>query len=259
MDKTNIKIKRYKNQKMMCEEDVVVCEHPLTFYINHHEFITLLCTPNNLCELAFGLLYSEGFIHHKDDVLETFLDVKEGICRIMIDKDIDIINRLHGKRVRTTGCGKGTIFYRMIDKLKAKKIKTDYKINKNIIFQMSKTLNQKSHLFLETGGVHASMLVKDNKTIAFSEDVGRHNTIDKVVGQAIIQEIDLKNTALFTTGRISSEMLLKTLKAKIPIIISRSAPTDLAVQLAKEYDVTLIGFARGERMNIYHDVKRVIL
>ena len=104
-----------------------------------------------------------------------------------------------------------------------------------------------------------TMLFNEKEIVCFYEDVGRHNTIDKIIGYSLLNKLNLSDKALLTSGRISSEMLLKALKARIPMIISRSAPTDLAIQLAKEYGVTLVGFVRGDRMNIYHDVNRIEL
>lgn len=258
MEKKQIKIKKIKNTNIIIDDDIVICEFPLTIYINNEEFITLLCTPMNLHELSYGLLFSEGFITNKEDVLDIFIDKVKRVCRVNINKKIDMVKKLHGKRARTTGCGKGSIFYHTIDEIKSSKIQSNFKINYQHIINISKELNKKSTLFLETGGVHTTMFINHKKVISYFEDVGRHNTVDKIIGNALINKLDLSDGALFTTGRISSEMLLKTLKAKIPMIISRSAPTDLAVELAREYNVSLIGFVRGERMNIYHDLDRII-
>lgn len=259
MEKRIVNIQKIKHNSISIENDVVISEFPFTIYLNNEGFITLLCTPLNLKELTFGFLFSEGFINKKEDVQTIFIDEKKGICRVTISKDIELLKKLQGKRARTTGCGKGSILYHTTDSMKASKIETRFTIPYQSILKISKELSKKSELFLETGGVHTTMLINHEKVILFYEDVGRHNTIDKIIGSALLNEMNLTDRALFTTGRVSSEMLLKTLKAKVPMIISRSAPTDLAVKLAQEYNVTLVGFVRGERMNIYHDDNRVIL
>lgn len=258
MEKTEVEIKKIKNSEVKVENDIVICEYPLTIYVNNEEIMTLLCTPKHLQELIYGNLFSEGFINSKEDVLDIYINQNKGIARVMIDKEIDILKKLSGKRAKTTGCGNSSILYHPIDSIKSSKIVSDFKIYYQKIIEMSKELNKKSALFLETGGVHSSMLTNQESIITFYEDVGRHNTIDKIIGDALFNNLVLTETALFTSGRISSEMLLKTLKAKIPMIISRSAPTDLAIKIAKAYDVSLVGFVRGERMNIYHDAKRII-
>jgi len=257
MEKTVVEIKQLKKLEQHIINDVVICEYPLTIFINDEELITLLCTPMDIKELTFGFLFSEGFINNKEDVKDYQFNQNKGIVRVLLDKNMEMMKKLYGKRARTTGCGKGSIFYQTIDSLKSNKISSNFKLNHERILEMSKDLNKKSALFIETGGVHMTMLVDSNQDIIFYEDVGRHNTVDKIIGYALLNHLNLCHTALFTSGRISSEMLLKALKANIPMIISRSAPTDLAIQLAREYDVSLIGFVRGERMNIYHDANRI--
>ncbi len=258
MDKTVVEIKKIKNKKVTVENDTVICEYPLTIIVNKEEIITLLCTPKNLKELAYGYLFSEGFISTKEDVFDIYVNQSKGVVRVNLNNEIDLTKKLSGKRAKTTGCGNNTILYHPIDSIKLREIVSDFKIHYQKIIELSKDLNNKSTLFLETGGVHSSMLTNSESILTFCEDVGRHNTIDKIIGDAILNNLDLSKTVLFTSGRISSEMLLKTLKAKIPIIISRSAPTDLAVKIAENFNVALIGFVRGERMNIYHDAKRII-
>ena len=121
------------------------------------------------------------------------------------------------------------------------------------------TFNKTSELFKETGGVHSAMICDREGEVAFSEDIGRHNAMDKVIGYCINQEIDFTQTYAITSGRISSEILLKVAKANIPILISRSAPTDLAVEMATTLGMTLVGFARGTKANIYSHQLRISL
>lgn len=126
------------------------------------------------------------------------------------------------------------------------------------ILNLSNKLNENSQLFKETGGVHSCALCSEEEIIMFHEDVGRHNALDKIVGEAFLKEIPFEDKILITSGRISSEMIIKTAKQRIPIIVSRSAPTELSVGIAKELGITLIGFARGRRMNIYQGEERII-
>ena len=114
-----------------------------------------------------------------------------------------------------------------------------------------KEFNKSSQLFLDTGGVHSCALCDINKIIIFKEDIGRHNALDKVLGKALLEDIDFRDKIILTSGRISSEILIKTAKRQIPVIVSRSAPTSLSIDIAKKLNITLIGFARGKRMNIY--------
>jgi len=119
--------------------------------------------------------------------------------------------------------------------------------------------NKRSELFLNTGGVHSVALGTDEGILLFHEDVGRHNAMDKTIGEASLKNIELFDKTVLTSGRVSSEMLIKAAKGQIPVIVSRSAPTDLAVELANNLGITIIGFARGQRMNIYSNPGRVKL
>ena len=120
---------------------------------------------------------------------------------------------------------------------------------------MSKEFGKKSDIFLETGGVHSCALCSQNEIIIFEEDIGRHNALEKILGKALMDNINLTDKIVLTTGRISSEIIKKIAKRSIPVLISRSAPTDVAIDIAKKLNITLIGFARGQRMNVYNIYK----
>lgn len=261
MERTKkIKIEQIKDGIMEEMEDQVVMEYPLTVYLNDEEFITLLCSPNspeNLKYLALGFLISEGMIVNKNDVGKITVEEETGHIHIQLNNKIDLKQKLYGKRTVTTGCGKGTVFYNVLDSLGSKKIKGDIQYDYQHILNLSKELNQQSGLFKETGGVHFCALCDQEKVLFFHEDIGRHNALDKIIGEAFAKEVDVKDKILVTSGRLSSEMIIKAAKKAIPVIVSRSAPTELSVTIAKDLDITLIGFARGNRMNIYHGSKRV--
>lgn len=255
-----ILIEQIKEGVIQKIEDQVVMEYPLTIYLNDEEFITLLCSPNsseNLTYLALGFLISEGMIAQKSDVGKVTIEEEAGHIHIQLNNKIDLKQKLYGKRTVTTGCGKGTVFYNVLDSLGSKKIKGDILYDYEHILRLSKELNQQSGLFKETGGVHFCALCDQEKVLFFHEDIGRHNALDKIIGEAFSKEVNLKDKILVTSGRLSSEMIIKAAKKAIPVVVSRSAPTELSVNIAKDLDITLIGFARGNRMNIYHGSKRV--
>lgn len=255
----NITIKKTFENEVNEKDDILIIEYPFTIFVNDEEFITLLCTPKGLNYLLIGFLASEGLIKSMEDVKEIRIDEEKGFGYVTIKEASTLVEKLYGKRTVTTGCGKGTIFYNVLDSLATKKIKGDITITPQEIYSLVGSFNQMSNLFKETGGVHSCCLCEGDKIILFHEDVGRHNALDKIIGEAMLKGIALEDKLLITSGRISSEMIIKTSKGKIPIIISRSAPTDLSYGIAKELGVTLIGFARGKKMNIYNDVNRVSL
>lgn len=237
-------------------EDPVTCESPITVYFNDRELVTLLCTKEHLDELAIGFLCSEGFLKNQTDLLEIKIDVALGSARVASKQPAVIAEHTFLKRYITTGCGKGTSFYHLSDAV-YRPMATDFKITSGEIFELIVQAQRKSELFKTTGGVHSSAVCTKNEIIYFREDIGRHNTVDKLVGRCFLDEVDLADKILLTTGRISSEILVKVAKMNIPLIASRSAPTDLAIEHATAMGITLVAFVRNQRMNVYTYPERV--
>ena len=244
-------ISKIKGKAINHIEDLVVVEYPFTIFIDDEEIITLLCSPKSLKELTLGFLFSESFIESLDVVDRIQINEEKGRSYVYLQERKGFNEKLQGKRTITSGCGKGTVFYNVLDSFKSKRIENPISINIDNVVQLMKEFNHKSELFLSTGGVHSCALCDLEKIIYFEEDIGRHNALDKILGSALIDDLDLSNKLILTSGRISSEMLIKVAKRGIPAIVSRSAPTSLAIDMARELNILLIGFARGEKMNIY--------
>lgn len=229
--------------------DAVVNEYPITLYINQEKYVTLLITPSYIEELIIGYLRSEKIIDQYSDIKEFKIDLKQNKVHITIDKEINY-DELNKDKLLTSGCGVGTKFHDDIEQIITDTIDSDFVITYSKVLDTSIALNNRSGLFKVTGGVHSALYTYNNQDIYF-EDIGRHNAIDKVVGFITKENIQTKESYIFASGRISSDMLLKCAVVGIPIVISRSAPTSLAVELADKYGITLIGFARGDKLNIY--------
>lgn len=253
-----ISIVRVKGSNVSREKDIVVSEYPFTIFVNGKELITLLCSPKSLKYLTVGFLYSEGFISSKSDIVDLKIDKDKGLCFVDIKNKSILTEKLYGKRTITSGCGKGTLFYNVIDSFKSKKVEKTLLVSLENIKSLVKEFSKNSELFLNTGGVHSCALCSKDEIIIFEEDIGRHNALDKILGKALIEDIPLKDKIVLVSGRISSEMLIKVAKREIPVIVSRAAPTSLAVELAEQLNITLIGFARGEKMNIYNNFPSLI-
>ncbi|RQD74048.1 MAG: formate dehydrogenase accessory sulfurtransferase FdhD, partial [Candidatus Syntrophonatronum acetioxidans] len=146
---------------------------------------------------------------------------------------------------------KGTIFFSVLDSLTSKPIETEIYFSPAQISTLMKDLQKRADLFRQTGGVHSSALGTAEGIISFCEDIGRHNAVDKLLGECIDKEISLEDKMLITSGRLSSEILLKAAKIGIPVLLSRAAPSSLSVELARKLGITMVGFIRGKRMNIY--------
>lgn len=244
-------VMRVEGEKTYLKDDYVIIEYPFTIFLNDSEFITLLCTPSSLEHLAIGFLHSEGLIKRREDVSNVRVDKEKGIAYVYTNNKTNLSEKLYGKRTITTGCGKGTVFYNVVDSFRSKKVENNIEIDPKKISDLIRTFNKESKLFLKTGGVHSCALSNSEDIIIFEEDIGRHNALDKIIGKVFMENIDISDKMILTSGRISSEVLIKMAKVGIPIIVSRSAPTNLTLEIAKDLNITVIGFVRGDKMNIY--------
>ncbi len=197
-------------------------------------------------------MYSEGIIKSASDIDSINIDEKMGYAYIKIGNVSKFAKQLYGKRVITTGCGKGSIFYNALDSLKCKQFKNNLDIDYKKLLDIMKLFNKKSELFLETGGVHSVGLIDGDDILYFEEDIGRHNALDKIIGNCLIDNVNIEDKAIITSGRITSEIVLKCAKLGIGCIISRSAPTNLAIDTGKKLNIEIIGFARGNKLNVYN-------
>ncbi|MFO7951408.1 MAG: formate dehydrogenase accessory sulfurtransferase FdhD [Bacillota bacterium] len=237
-------------------DDLLTVEAPVTIYLNGNELVTLLCTPEKLDFLALGFLRSEGIITDPEDIKDIFVR-EEGLVEVNLKKDAGLAEKLYGKRTLTSGCGKGTVFFSALDSLRSSPLEGDLTISPKKISFLIDALQDKAELFKATGGVHSAGLADGEKILFFCEDIGRHNAIDKIVGECLRAGISTEDKIMVSSGRLSSEILLKAAKLKIQLLISRAAPTTLCVELADNLNITLVGFARGKRMNVYTHPWRV--
>jgi len=239
-------------------EDVVAKEFPFTIILDNQELVTLLCTPKDLKYLAIGFLSSEGLIKNKGEIRKIILDERRGVVRVETEGDKEVERELLFKRLITSGCGRGAAFYSAADTTKQARVESQMKISAREVFALAKDFQLRSQVYRATGGVHSAALCDTKGILIVAEDIGRHNAIDKIFGECMLKDIPTDDRIIITSGRMSSEIVLKIAKRNIPILVSKSAPTDLAVDLAADLGVTLIGFVRGRRMNVYTDGWRVI-
>ena len=254
MDVTVVRIESGEKKSV---RDCVADESFLTINLDGRELLTLLCSPQNIEELSIGFLYSAGLIHSVDDILEISIDAEISSSNITLKEPIPDVNSLF-KRVYTSGCGKGMLFYNVADLSHKKAVHATRTLSVENISALMKTFIKKSNLFNKTGCEHSTALSDGESILSFFEDIGRHNSLDKVIGDAVFRRLNMNGSVVLTTGRISSEMMYKVQKMRAEFIVSRSAPTALSVQLAEKMNVTLVGFARGKRMNVYTATERVV-
>ncbi|MBN1619581.1 formate dehydrogenase accessory sulfurtransferase FdhD [candidate division WOR-3 bacterium] len=231
-------------------EDKIIIESVVRIIVNGSSFSSLVCSPSDPEELAVGNLFSEGFIdspreisgvRKSDDGLSVFVE---------LNKNFDLSD-MKTESVMTSGCGEASTF--SISSLsKIKKLPSPRDFSPEKILSLFREFNKRSVLFSETGGVHAAALCEDDRILSFREDIGRHNAVDKLIGESLLQGKTGENKFFLFSGRISSEIFLKANRFGVYLTASRSAPTDRAVEMAKASNIRLIGFARGYRLNLYN-------
>lgn len=251
-----IKITKIKDNQREVVEDFVAEEVPLTLILGGEEFITLLCSPQDLEDLGVGFLFTAGIIKEARDVEKIVIDRERWTANIMLQQESKVKDLVF-KRLYTSGCGRGALFYNVADIVHRSKNISPLQVSAVKVQELMLSFQKMSELYLKTGGVHSAGLAQD-KILIFREDIGRHNALDKVIGRGLQDKVDFAQTLMVTSGRISSEVIFKIQKCGIPIIISRSAPTNQAVKLAKDMGITLVGFVRGNRMNVYSEEERII-
>jgi FdhD protein len=253
-----VPILRLTDEAKSRADDIVVREFPLTVILNNQELVTLLCTPTHLDYLAIGFLTSEGLLKSKDEIKKITVDDQRGVVRLEIEEDNKQAGELVFKRLITSGCGRGASFYSAADVVGQIKVESQTNISTVEVFELVREFQHRSQIFRTTGGVHSAALCDTKNILVFSEDIGRHNAIDKIFGECILKGIPTDGRVIITSGRVSSEILLKVAKRNIPLLVSKSAPTDMGVKLAGELGITLIGFVRGKRMNVYTNDWRLV-
>ena len=237
--------------------DYIAEEKPLQIFLNKTYYATIFCSPSNLKELAVGHLLSEGIVKSAEEIDEISFKEK-GVCHVKLKANIELEKRLKllipSSRV-ILACG-STLPYEYSGKLP--KIASNLKVKAEVILNGVSRLNSIAETFKKTGGVHAAAIYKSNgDLIAFAEDVGRHNAVDKVIGLGALNKIDFKECFLTLSGRLTGYIVLKAARVGLPIVASLAAAIDSGIAIAKDVGLTLIGFVRGKCMNIYNFPERI--
>lgn len=242
----NFEVTKVKEKNHSQELETIIGEYPLSLVLNGNYSNTFLCTPENLDQLVAGFLINKGVIKNKSDIKSIDIDFENRVAHAQIEENKDAFD---GKRY----------YLNDLDYIDLKPVgDTDVTVKVSDIYSVMKENLTSSDLFKNTGGVHSVAIYDNERLLVIREDVARHNAMDKSIGYCVLNDIDLKDKIIFVSGRISCEMILKAAKSGIPIVISKSAPTNLSIEIAKKLNITLAGFVRGERMNIYTNPDRIV-
>ncbi|MHA6482288.1 formate dehydrogenase accessory sulfurtransferase FdhD [Paenibacillus sp. strain BS8-2] len=240
-------------------EDEIASEFALTVMLNQEEFGTLVCSPTHLKELVYGFLASEGAIRVSTQVEKLSLDLERGFAYVTLEGEPAIGRDRSSRRFIGSCCGKGRQFYYNGDMLTARTIMSRMTISAEQCWSLMAKLQEDSVDFVSTGGVHNAALCSADELLEIRTDIGRHNALDKLYGHCLLHKVRMSDKLIAFSGRLSSEVVLKAAKMGCGLLLSKSAPTDLALKLAEELGITCIGFIRGRRMSVYTHRERLII
>jgi len=244
--------------------DYVAEEKPLHLFLNQTHYVTILCYPTLVKELAVGYLLSEGLLRSVDEISEIKFG-KGGKCHVQLESGIDTRRRIAASepfsRLVLTACGSPDYWplSKLIDRLSLHKLPLGFKVKAEVISESVRKLNTLAETFRKTGGVHVAALYStDGDVIAYAEDVGRHNAVDKVIGVCALKKVDFSLCFLASSGRLTGDVVLKAARMRISVMASLAAAIDSGIAVAEQTGVTLIGFVRGHRMNLFTYPQRIV-
>jgi FdhD protein len=245
-------IYHYENGRFEQFEKPVVREQPLTIFVNGVEIATFLCTPEKLDYLTVGFLAFEGFINSPDEIRALDVDAETGVVDVVLT--IPVVKPT--RRVFTSGCGMGLTFTLRISHYAP--LPEDVCLTPEQIFPLMQQMFDGAVMYNASRGIHAAALSDTQQVLLLAEDVGRHNALDKILGEALLRGIPTAGRMLLTSGRISSEMLRKGAHMGTPFLMSRTSPTTLSIEAAKRLGITLIGYVRRQSFNVYTHPERLL-
>jgi FdhD protein len=237
-----VRLSRGRAEEIKAE---VVREQPLAIRVNGIRFLTLLCSPFQLEALVLGYLWMERVIGGLEDVTSLEISEVDGRADVWLRQPVE----LPAERILTSGCGGGVTF--RVDPRWFSPLHSPLRVAPSQLSARLKDLYAAAAHYQTSRGIHGAALTDGERLLVVAEDVGRHNAVDKVKGEALRQSIPTADRILLSTGRVSSEMLLKAVRMGVPIVASRTSPTEMAVALAEQLGVTVIGYVRPDSMNLY--------
>ena len=238
-------------------ETSVVVERSLTLFLNSQEIVTMMTIGDYPEYLALGFLLNQNMLLADDEITGIDHDDELEIVVVRTKRETDYEEKLK-KKVRTSGCAQGTVFGDLMENFEDIELSKDARLKTSWLYGLTRKINTSPSLYLKAGAIHGAVLCREDKPLIYMEDVGRHNAVDKIAGYMFLEGITPEDKIFYTTGRLTSEMIIKTVQMRVPILISRSGFTAWGVDLAREANLTLIGRARGKRFVALAGAERIV-
>ena len=238
-------------------ETAVVMERPLTLFLNRREIVTMMTIGDHPDYLAVGYLLNQNMLRAEDTIIGVDSDEELETVVVRTDHETDFEDKLK-KKTLTSGCAQGTVFGDLMEKFDEVRLDPDAMLRTSWLYALTRKINTVPSLYLAAGAIHGCVLCEEDRPLIYMEDVGRHNAIDKIAGYMHVHRISPAGKIFYTTGRLTSEMVIKTVQMGIPILISRSGFTAWGVDLARQAGLTLIGRAKGKRFVALAGSERIV-
>jgi FdhD protein len=238
-------------------ETAVVHERPLTLFLNGQEIVTMMTIGDHPDYLAVGYLLNQNMLRPDDEITGIEHDEELEVVVVRTRRATDYEAKLK-KKVRTSGCAQGTVFGDLMERFEQVRLPADAVLRTSWLYALAKKINTCPSLYLKAGAIHGCVLCEEDRPLLYMEDVGRHNAVDKIAGYMFLNCISPEGKIFYTTGRLTSEMVLKTVQMQIPILISRSGFTAWGVDLARQANLTLVGRAKGKRFIALAGESRIV-
>ena len=235
----------------------VVTEKPITLFLNRQEIVTAMTLGDWVPELAVGYFLNQNMLQRNDKITEIDVDDDLGVVIVRTARETDFEAKLK-RKIRTSGCAEGTAYGDMMERFDDIALNQNARFKGSWLIELSKKINAAPSLYLSAGAIHGCVLCQESQPLVYMEDIGRHNAVDKIAGWMFLNKVTPHNKVFYTTGRLTTEMVIKTVQMQIPVLVSRSGFTAAAVNLAREAGLTLIGRAKGKRFVALSGIDRIV-
>ena len=234
----------------------VAGEHPLTIYVDKRELLTLMTLGGAPEALAIGYLRNQRLVDSIDDIVSVQVDWDTGACAIVTKSGLADLEAKTAKRTKTTGCGQGTVFGDLMDEIDDIRLPAAASLSEATLYGLLDAVRQHESIYKQAGAVHGCALARGDEILMFVEDVGRHNAVDAIAGRMWLDDLSGGDKIFYTTGRLTSEMVIKTAQMGIPFLVSRSGLTQMGWEIARKLGMTMIGRAQGKHYLLFTGEER---